>query len=168
MKDNLAMITTITEDMLRTTDRVTDWLDPDQFRTWAIMLIRSSGLHWRIVAALVDISPTAMSHLLWGRHGHPITRLHTTTARALMSLSPETITTDSATLVCATPARRTLDELHQTGWTDPQLSDWLTRSDLSLTTERAALYCTHLTAARIQATYDYLVTSTPATRPLSA
>lgn len=140
-------------------DETGTWAEPHLFRCWAAMLVRTSGLHWRIVAAMAGISPTAMSHLLWGRSGRPISRLHVATAAALMDLAPEDIRRADRTRVPASWTRGLLDGLHHLGWTEPQLATWLTRSDMRLATSRAAFYCTRLTAARVQACYDYLTSS---------
>lgn len=142
------------------------WVEPDLPRRWAAMLVRTSGLHWRIVANLAEISPAAMSHLLFGRAGRPVSRVHITTALALINLSPEELGQAAATRVSARRARRILNELHRIGWTDHQLASWLTGSDLELATSRA-FYCTRLASARIRACYDYLV-SDHAPRALTA
>ena len=42
------------------------------YRAWAKMLVRASGLPWRIVAALAGVSPTSMHRLLFGRNGRPV------------------------------------------------------------------------------------------------
>ncbi|MCP5607998.1 hypothetical protein NL303_26260, partial [Klebsiella pneumoniae] len=57
----------------------------------------------------------------------------------------------------ARESRELLIALHTLGWTNAHLSRWLTSSDLGLTTTPKALYVTRLSAARIQATYDMLI-----------
>lgn len=142
------------------------WIDPRLPRCWAAMLIRTSGLHWRIIASLAGISPSAMAHLLWGRSGRPVTRIHIDVARALVYLSPEDVDRAGAARVPTRAARTHLVELHRIGWTDQQLQTWLRRSELALRTS-GAFYCTVLEAARIAACYDYLV-SHAAAQPLTA
>ncbi|MCP9383094.1 hypothetical protein NNB11_12055, partial [Cutibacterium acnes] len=74
----------------------------------------------------------------------------------------------------ARESRELLVALHTLGWTDEHLSRWLTSSDLDLTTAPKALYVTRLSAARIQATYDMLISQPvrrcghPRTPPVSS
>lgn len=53
------------------------------YRAWAKMLVRASGLPWRIVAALAGISPTSMHQLLFGHNGRPVAWIGSDDARAL-------------------------------------------------------------------------------------
>ena len=127
------------------------------YRAWAKMLVRASGLPWRIVAALAGISPTSMHQLLFGRNGRPVEWIGINDDRALMDIGIDDLASASTDRIPARESRELLVALHTLGWTNAHLSRWLTSSDLDLTTTPKALYVTRLSAARIQATYDLLV-----------
>lgn len=127
------------------------------YRAWAKMLVRASGLPWRIVAALAGISPTSMHQLLFGRNGRPVAWIGSDDARALGATNIDDLASASTDRIPARESRELLVALHTLGWTNAHLSRWLTSSDLDLTTAPKALYVTRLSAARIQATYDMLI-----------
>ena len=127
------------------------------YRAWAKMLVRASGLPWRIVAALAGISPTSMHRLLFGHNGRPVEWIGSDDARALGATNIDDLASASTDRIPARESRELLVALHTLGWTNAHLSRWLTSSDLDLTTAPKALYVTRLSAARIQATYDLLV-----------
>ena len=127
------------------------------YRAWAKMLVRASGLPWRIVAALAGISPTSMHQLLFGHNGRPVAWIGSDDARALGATNIDDLASASTDRIPARESRELLVALHTLGWTNAHLSRWLTSSDLDLTTTPKALYVTRLSAARIQATYDLLV-----------
>ena len=127
------------------------------YRAWAKMLVRASGLPWRIVAALAGISPTSMHQLLFGHNGRPVAWIGSDDARALGATNIDDLASAATDRIPARESRELLIALHTLGWTNAHLSRWLTSSDLDLTTAPKALYVTRLSAARIQATYDLLV-----------
>ena len=127
------------------------------YRAWAKMLVRASGLPWRIVAALAGISPTSMHQLLFGHNGRPVAWIGSDDARALGATNIDDLASAATDRIPARESRELLIALHTLGWTNAHLSRWLTSSDLDLTTTPKALYVTRLSAARIQATYDLLV-----------
>jgi len=127
------------------------------YRAWAKMLVRASGLPWRIVAALAGISPTSMHQLLFGHNGRPVAWIGSDDARALGATNIDDLASAATDRIPARESRELLIALHTLGWTSAHLSRWLTSSDLGLTTTPKALYVTRLSAARIQATYDLLV-----------
>lgn len=144
------------------------------YRAWAKMLVRESKLPWRIVAALAGISPTSMHRLLFGRNGRPVAWIGSDDARALGATAPEDLTAATTDRIPARESRELLVALHTLGWTDDHLSRWLTHADLALATTPKSLYLTRLSAARIQATYDLLVSQPvrqhghPRTPPVSS
>ena len=127
------------------------------YRAWAKMLVRASGLPWRIVAALAGISPTSMHQLLFGHNGRPVAWIGSDDARALGATNIDDLASAATDRIPARESRELLIALHTLGWTNAHLSRWLTSSDLDLTTAPKALYVTRLSAARIQATYDMLI-----------
>lgn len=127
------------------------------YRAWAKMLVRASGLPWRIVAALAGISPTSMHQLLFGHNGRPVAWIGSDDAHALGATNIDDLASAATARIPARESRELLIALHTLGWTNAHLSRWLTSSDLDLTTTPKALYVTRLSAARIQATYDLLV-----------
>ena len=127
------------------------------YRAWAKRLVRASGLPWRIVAALAGISPTSMHQLLFGHNGRPVAWIGSDDARALGATNIDDLASAATDRIPARESRELLIALHTLGWTNAHLSRWLTSSDLGLTTTPKALYVTRLSAARIQATYDLLV-----------
>ena len=124
------------------------------YRAWAKMLVRASGLPWRIVAALAGISPTSMHQLLFGHNGRPVAWIGSDDARALGATNIDDLASAATDRIPARESRELLIALHTLGWTNAHLSRWLTSSDLGLTTTPNV---TRLSAARIQATYDLLV-----------
>ena len=127
------------------------------YRSWAKMLVRASGMPWRIVAALAGISPTSMHQLLFGHNGRPVEWIGSDDARALGATNIDDLASAATDRIPARESRELLIALHTLGWTNAHLSRWLTSSDLGLTTTPKALYVTRLSAARIQATYDMLI-----------
>ena len=127
------------------------------YRAWARRLVRASGLPWRIVAALAGISPTSMHQLLFGHNGRPVAWIGSDDARALGATNIDDLASAATDRIPARESRELLIALHTLGWTNAHLSRWLTSSDLGLTTTPKALYVTRLSAARIQATYDMLI-----------
>ncbi|EGF74535.1 hypothetical protein HMPREF9343_01298, partial [Cutibacterium acnes HL099PA1] len=120
------------------------------------------------------VSPTSMHRLLFGRNGRPVEWIGINDARALMDIGIDDLASASTDRIPARESRELLVALHTLGWTDEHLSRWLTSSDLDLTTAPKALYVTRLSAARIQATYDMLISQPvrrcghPRTPPVSS
>ena len=139
------------------THKPDDRAEAPLYRSWARRLVHVSGMPWRIVAALAGVSPTSMHRLLFGRNGRPVEWIGINDARALMDIGIDDLASASTDRIPARESRELLVALHTLGWTDEHLSRWLTSSDLDLTTTPKALYVTRLSAARIQATYDLLV-----------
>ena len=139
------------------THKPDDRAEAHLYRAWAKMLVRASGLPWRIVAALAGISPTSMHQLLFGHNGRPVAWIGSDDARALGATNIDDLASAATDRIPARESRELLVALHTLGWTNAHLSRWLTSSDLDLTTTPKALYVTRLSAARIQATYDLLV-----------
>ena len=139
------------------THKPDDRAEAPLYRSWARRLVHVSGMPWRIVAALAGVSPTSMHRLLFGRNGRPVEWIGINDARALMDIGIDDLASASTDRIPARESRELLVALHTLGWTDEHLSRWLTSSDLDLATTPKALYVTRLSAARIQATYDMLI-----------
>ncbi|TLG53209.1 hypothetical protein, partial [Cutibacterium acnes] len=103
------------------------------------------------------ISPTSMHRLLFGHNGRPVEWIGSDDARALGATNIDDLASAATDRIPARESRELLVALHTLGWTDEHLSRWLTSPDLDLTTAPKALYVTRLSAARIQATYDMLI-----------
>ena len=65
------------------------WCEAQPFRDHVTSLMRDTGLHWRLIAALAEISPTAVHHLLHGRDGRRPKAIHVTLARSLMQVDTD-------------------------------------------------------------------------------
>ena len=139
------------------THKPDDRAEAPLYRSWARRLVHVSGMPWRIVAALAGVSPTSMHRLLFGRNGRPVEWIGINDARALMDIGIDDLASAATDRIPARESRELLVALHTLGWTDEHLSRWLTSSDLALADTPKALYVTRLSAARIQATYDLLV-----------
>lgn len=156
------------------THKPDDRAEAPLYRSWARRLVHVSGMPWRIVAALAGVSPTSMHRLLFGRNGRPVEWIGINDARALMDIGIDDLASASTDRIPARESRELLVALHTLGWTDEHLSRWLTSSDLDLATTPKALYVTRLSAARIQATYDMLISQPvrrfghPRTPPISS
>ena len=156
------------------THKPDDRAEAPLYRSWARRLVHVSGMPWRIVAALAGVSPTSMHRLLFGRNGRPVEWIGINDPRARMDIGIDELASASTDRIPARESRELLVALHTLGWTDEHLSRWLTSSDLDLATTPKALYVTRLSAARIQATYDMLISQPvrrcgpPRTPPISS
>lgn len=147
------------------------WCEAQPFRDHVTSLMRDTGLHWRLIAALAEISPTAMHHLLHGRDGRRPKAIHVTLARALMQVDTDDLLAAKTQRTTAKDSRELLRALVALGHTPAELSAWLAPTDLRLLHWPSALYCTQATRARIQACYDLLTSRTapvPSDQELSA
>lgn len=141
------------------------WVDPAPFRRHVRSLIAATGLSWRLIAAHANVAPRAVRSLLHGRHplGTPIQRIHITTARALMSLDLDDLTTADHHRACAGEPRHLLQTLLHLGYSPPQLTRWLTDDDLKVLSNPHEVWCSAGTSARVQACHD-LLTEQPTPR----
>lgn len=127
------------------------WESAAPFRAEARRVLTETGLHWRLYAAHLGVSPTAVHRLLTGNQ----TRILRPLARAILETNVDDITTADQRRVPAQHTKRLLTALEQLGHTPDQLQHWLTDTDLDLPGSHA-LYCTRATEVRVQACYDYL------------
>ena len=82
------------------------------YRAWAKMLVRVSGLPWRIVAALAGISPTSMHQLLFGHNGRPVAWIGSDDARALGATNIDDLASAATDRIPARESRELLIALH--------------------------------------------------------
>ncbi len=158
------MTTTRGAHRVDTTPDQDPWCDAKPFRDHIVRLMRTTGLHWRLIAALSGTSPSAMQHLLHGRDGKRPTTIHVSLARALMRIDEDDLDPahNEKRRTTAKEPRELLTALITLGHTPTELSAWLTPQDLRLLHSPRALYCSVATHARIQACYDLLLPSTQA------
>ena len=134
-----------------------DWVDAEPFRAHVRDLICETGLSWRLVAAHAGVAPRAVRSLLHGRRGYTLHRLHVSIARALTTISIESIAADQHLVTDATATRQLIADLRTAGH-GPNLTHHLPSSDLAQLDDPQAWRCSRATAARVTACYDLLTT----------
>lgn len=68
----------------------TDWVLAAPFRAHVRHVGEVTGLPWRVLALCAGVEPTLVRHLLFGRDGRLVRRLHVVTARQLLALDTQT------------------------------------------------------------------------------
>ncbi|SKF61484.1 Uncharacterised protein [Mycobacteroides abscessus subsp. abscessus] len=127
------------------------WESAAPFRVEARRVLAATGLHWRLYAAHLGVSPASIHRLLTGDQ----TRILRPLARAIAAVDVDDILAAESKRVPATETKRLLAALAALGLDPEHLAQWLTDGDLEVGRSRA-LYCTRATAVRVQACYDYL------------
>lgn len=125
------------------------------FRRHVCSVLAETGVHWRVLAALIEVRPSAMRRLLAGRQQ----RIHITLARAVMGASAADVRDARTTIVDAAPAREVLAALHQLVGA-AGVARLLPEVDLPL----RGIGISGLHAAQIQSAYDQVTTQSPEVR----
>jgi predicted transcriptional regulator len=130
-----------------------DWVEAAPFRAHVRQLITDCGLTWRIVAVLAEVPSAALRHLLHGRQGHVVTRVHPMVAERLFSLTAANIADAARRLRPASETCTLLQRLLQRGWTAEELSRrcGLPADELINIAGGRQAGCSQLTAAVVKA-----------------
>ena len=142
----------ITRDVLDDSTRVdlpSPWLPRGAFRAHALQLVAATGLHWRLVAAHLGISPTAFARLV----GSKPCLVHESVACAVFNTTAAEILAHRQRREPASTARRLHQEILQLGYRNTDLVQWLTEQDLRVLESRS-LYCSRALLDQVQATHD--------------
>lgn len=130
-------------------DLPSPWLPRAQFRAHALRLVAETGLHWRLVAAHVGVSPTAFARLV----GTQPSLVHESVACAVFNTTAEEIVERRGRREAAPEARRLHQEILQLGYTSADLAPWLSEQDLRVLGSRS-LYCSRALLDQVRATHD--------------
>lgn len=155
-------------DALGDADDYGPWVEAAPFRAHVRHLIGETGVAWRTLAVLADVPPQSVDHLLRGRNGRPVPRLHPLIAERLFHLT-RTVVSDAATRqVHAGRTQALLQCLAERGWAISEIAR-RTRLDASGLTALAAgeePACSQLVAATVKAAAQALWDRRQPTRQL--
>ncbi|MFE6474546.1 hypothetical protein [Streptomyces rochei] len=87
-----------------------------------IRAINKAGMPTRVLAEKLNLSPTALEHVMWKRHGVASQQVRRETADAVMSYWPSLDDLPGHCLVDSTGTRRRVNALYALGWTRRALS----------------------------------------------
>ena len=140
-------------DALGDADDYGPWVEAAPFRAHIRHLISETGVAWRTLAVLADVPPQSVDHLLRGRNGRPVPRLHPLIAERLFHLTRTAVSDAAHRQVQANRTRALLGCLADRGW---QLKELAHRTQLD---ERALAAiaagrepaCSQLVAATVKA-----------------
>lgn len=148
------MLEAAVDDAGRPTDPVgPDWVDAAPFRAHVRQLITDCGLTWRVIAVLAEVPSAAVRHLLHGRDGRPVNRLHPLIAERLFCLTRAVVADAARRARPAEETGRLLRALADRGWSAEELSrrTGLPAADLQQIADEDRLGCPQLTAAVVKA-----------------
>lgn len=159
-------------DALGDADDYGPWVDAAPFRAHVRHLIELTGVPWRTLAVLADVPPQSVDHLLRGRSGRPVPRLHPLIAERLFHLTDTAVADAGQRRVHATRTRALLGCLGDRGWSMGELAR-RTQLPVSRLTALAAgqeTACSQLLAATVKAAAQALwdgrqPVNMPATQP---
>ncbi len=102
----------------------THWVDPAPFRAHLRYLIEVSGLPWQAVVLCAGLSRDLGAHLLFGRDGRAIRRLHPGCAADLLAVQPHDLARLAAVRVPAASTTRRVNELLHGGDSVDDIAAW--------------------------------------------
>jgi predicted transcriptional regulator len=143
-----------------------NWVEAAPFRAHVRQLITDCGLTWRIVAVLAEVPSAALRHLLHGRQGHVVTRLHPMVAERLFRLTADSVADAARRPRPVAETSTVLQRLLERGWTAEELGRrcGLPAEELSNIADGRQTGCSQLTAAVVKAAAQALW-ATPAPNP---
>lgn len=144
------------------------WVDAAPFRAHVRHLMAETGVAWRTIAVLADVPSQAVDHLLRGRQGRPVPRLHPLIAERLFHLTRDVVTDASARHVHAGRTQTLLQCLVGRGWAirDIARRTRLPESELSAIAAGREAGCSQLLAATVKAAAQALWDRRLPTRPV--
>lgn len=146
------------------------WVDAAPFRAHIRQLIELTDLPWRALAVVAGVNSELVEHLLFGRDGRPVRRLHPASARALLRLHATDLGALSASRVRAAITTRQVRWLLSHGTSAAALAAFVqvpvgVIDALSRGEHRT---CTRLTAVLVAAAADALACPVERTDELAA
>jgi lambda repressor-like predicted transcriptional regulator len=103
-------------DTLGDADDYGPWVDAAPFRAHVRHLMADSGVAWRTIAVLADVPSQSVDHLLRGRNGRPVPRLHPLIAERLFHLTKAAVDDSANRRIHAGRTQRLLQCLTARGW----------------------------------------------------
>ncbi|GAB3924244.1 hypothetical protein GCM10011575_03060 [Microlunatus endophyticus] len=140
-------------DALGDADDYGPWVDAAPFRAHVRHLMELTGVPWRTLAVLADVPPQSVDHLLRGRAGRPVPRLHPLIAERLFHLTHTAVVDAGRRRVHAARTRVLLGCLVDRGWLISEIArrTQLPVSGLSALAIGEDTVCSQLVAATVKA-----------------
>lgn len=140
-------------DALGDADDYGPWVEAAPFRAHVRHLIGETGVAWRTLAVLADVPPQSVDHLLRGRNGRAVPRLHPLIAERLFHLTRTAVLDAAERQVHAGRTQALLDCLVERGWTISEIARRAQLEENGLTSLAAGQEpaCSQLTAATVKA-----------------
>lgn len=144
------------------------WVDAAPFRAHVRHLVAETGVAWRTIAVLADVPSQSVDHLLRGRQGRPVPRLHPLIAERLFHLTRDVLRDASARQVHAGRTEMLLQSLVGRGWMirDIARRTRLPEPELSAIAAGQQAACSQLLAATVKAAAQALWDRGLPTRPV--
>lgn len=142
------------------------WVDADLVREHIAML-REWGFSLETIQTAANVSPKAMSTLIYGINGQPLTRqVKTETATRIFAVRPDMDMVAPSAQINAAGTRRRIQALCAIGWTQLQLGPMIgiATSHLGKITHGHARKVKASTAVAVRDLYEQLWNSPPAAR----
>lgn len=92
-----------------------DWVLAAPFRSHLRWLIDSTGVPWRVIALQAAMPAHQIRHLLLGRGGRPVRRLHRNCAARILAVTPQQVQSLHTTIVPAAAAAARVRRLLSAG-----------------------------------------------------
>lgn len=140
-------------DALGDADDYGPWVEAAPFRAHVRHLIGETGVAWRTLAVLADVPPQSVDHLLRGRNGRPVPRLHPLIAERLFHLTRTAVSDAAARQVHAGRTQALLQCLTERGWMIGEIARRTQLDERALTALAAGQEpaCSQLMAATVKA-----------------
>lgn len=139
-------------DALGDADDDSPWVDAAPFRAHVRHLMAETGVAWRTIAVLADVPAPSVEHLLRGRRGRPVLRLHPSIAGRLFHLTRDVVADASARRLHAGRTQTLLQFLVGRGWTirDIARRSRLPEPELAAIMAGRQTLCSQLLAATVK------------------
>lgn len=156
-------------DALGDADDYGPWVDAAPFRAHVRHLMAETGVAWRTVAVLADVPSQSIDHLLRGRNGRPVPRLHPLIAERLFHLTRDAVADASARPVHAGRTQTLLQCLTGRGWVirDIARRTRLPEDELCALAAGREAACSQLVAATVKAAAQALWDRRMPARPVT-
>jgi hypothetical protein len=144
------------------------WVDAAPFRAHVRHLMAETGVAWRTIAVLADVPSQSVDHLLRGRNGRPVPRLHPLIAERLFHLTRAAVADSAHRQIHAARTQRLLQYLAARGWVVRDLSrrTRIPEGQLADLVAGRSAACSQLVAATVKAAAQALWDLRPATGPV--
>jgi predicted transcriptional regulator len=129
------------------------WVDAAPFRAHVRRLMSETGVAWRTIGVLADVPSPALDHLLRGRNGRPMRRIHPLMAQRLFHLTEDALSDAAVRPVHGGSTRRLLGLLGTRGWSVDEIARRarLPEAELVAVADGRQIRCSQLLAATVKA-----------------